>query len=84
MMTSINARSSSLPFPVPVDETEAESTDDSSSKGPWLLVATCRVGVGRNPPPLEKSFREDTLLDFLFLLLVILVILVLGLGVLRL
>jgi hypothetical protein len=39
--------------------------------------------VGRNPPPLEKSFREDTLLDFLFLLLVIFVILVLGLGVLQ-
>ena len=57
-----------------MDETEAESTDNSSSKGPWLLVATCRVGVGRNPPPFEKSFREDTLLDFLFLLLVVLVI----------
>ena len=74
MMTSIKARSSSLPFPVPVDETEAESTDDSSSKGPWLLVATCLVGVGRNPPPLEKSLREDALLDFLILLLVVLVI----------
>ena len=84
MMTSISARSSSLPFPVPVDETEAESTDDSSSKGPWLRVATCRVGVGRNPPPFENSFREDTLLDFLFLLLLIFVIMVLGLGVLHL
>jgi hypothetical protein len=40
--------------------------------------------VGRNPPPFEKSFREDTLFDFLFLLLLIFVIMVLGLGVLHL